>query len=98
MLGPVVVPPEGLDLGPVELEVRPRRIRWVAWVLAILLFAFFASGALLVYVGSAGFNFRPADQVAMVVLGADPRRVRAAVHPAAAARRARAGSRSARRC
>ena len=68
-LGPVVVPPEGLDLGPVELEVRPRRIRWVAWILAILMFAFFASGALLVYVGSAGFNFRPADQIAMVVLG-----------------------------
>ena len=67
---PVVVPPEGLELGPVELEVRPRRIRWVAWVLAVLLFAFFATGALLVYVQSAGFNFRPADQVAMVVLGA----------------------------
>lgn len=66
---PVVVPPEDLDLGPVELEVRPRRIRWVAWLLAILLFAFFATGALLVYVKSAGFNFRPADQVAMVVLG-----------------------------
>lgn len=67
---PVVVPPEGLELGPVELEVRPRRIRWVAWVIAVLLFAFFATGALLVYVESAGFNFRPADQVAMVVLGA----------------------------
>jgi hypothetical protein len=68
-LRPVVVPPEGLDLGPVELEMRPKRIRWVAWVLAVLLFAFFATGALLVYVKSAGFNFRPADQVAMVVLG-----------------------------
>ena len=68
-LRPVVVPPEALDLGPVELEVRPRRIRWIAWLLAVLLFAFFATGALLVYVRSAGFNFRPADQVAMVVLG-----------------------------
>jgi len=68
-LRPVVVPPEDLDLGPVELEVRPKRIRWVAWVVAVLLFAFFATGALLVYVKSAGFNFRPADQVAMVVLG-----------------------------
>ena len=38
-------------------------------MLAVLLFAFFATGALLVYVKSAGFNFRPADQVAMVVLG-----------------------------
>lgn len=66
---PVVVPPEDLDLGPVELELRPLRIRWVAWILAVVLFAFFAIGALLVYVQSAGFNFRPADQVAMVVLG-----------------------------
>ena len=65
----VVVPPEDLDLGPVELEVRPRRIRWVAWVIAVLLVAFFTTGAMLVYVRSAGFNFRPADQVAMVVLG-----------------------------
>jgi hypothetical protein len=68
-LRPVVVPPEDLELGPVELEVRPRRIRWVAWLVAVVLFAFFAVGALLVYVKSAGFNFRPADQVAMVVLG-----------------------------
>ena len=65
----VVVPPEDLDLGPVELEVRPRRIRWVAWLIAVLLVAFFTTGAMLVYVRSAGFNFRPADQVAMVVLG-----------------------------
>ena len=65
----VVVPPEDLDLGPVELEVRPRRIRWVAWVIAVLLVAFFTTGAMLVYVRSAGFNFRPADQAAMVVLG-----------------------------
>jgi len=57
-------------IGEVELEVRPVRIRWVAWILAIFLFCFFGAGALLVYVESAGFNFRPADQVAMVVLGA----------------------------
>ncbi|HEY2195271.1 MAG TPA: PH domain-containing protein [Actinomycetospora sp.] len=68
-LRPVVVPPEALDLGPVELEIRPRRIPWVAWIVAVLVFAFFATGAMLVYVRSAGFNFRPADQVAMVVLG-----------------------------
>jgi hypothetical protein len=67
--GPVL-PPEALDLGEVELEVRPRRIRWVASILAVFLFAFFAGGALLVYVGTSGFTFRPADQVAMVVLGA----------------------------
>ena len=67
--GPVVLPPEELDLGPVELELRPSRIRWVAWLLAVLLLAFFTAGAMLVYVRSAGFNFRPADQVAMIVLG-----------------------------
>ena len=68
MTGPVV-PPEALDIGEVELEVRPKRIRWVAWALAIFLFAFFGAGALLVFVESSGFVFRPADQVAMVVLG-----------------------------
>lgn len=57
-------------IGAVELEVRPVRIRWVAWVLAVFLFAFFGAGALLVFVESSGFNFRPADQIAMVVLGA----------------------------
>jgi hypothetical protein len=62
--------PERVDIGEVELEVRPVRIRWVAWILAVFLFAFFLSGALLVFVDSSGFNFRPADQVAMVVLGA----------------------------
>jgi hypothetical protein len=67
--GPVL-PPEALDIGEVELEVRPRRIRWVASILAVFIFAFFAAGALLVYVGTSGFTFRPADQVAMVVLGA----------------------------
>ena len=68
MTGPVV-PPEALDLGEVELEVRPVRIRWVAWVLAVFVFAFFGFGALLVFVEGSGFNFRPADQIAMVVLG-----------------------------
>lgn len=59
-----------VDIGEVELEVRPVRIRWVAWIVAVFVFAFFGAGALLVFVGSSGFNFRPADQIAMVVLGA----------------------------
>jgi hypothetical protein len=63
-------PKVSATVGEVELEVRPIRIRWVAWILAVFVFAFFCTGALLVYVESAGFNFRPADQVAMVVLGA----------------------------
>lgn len=57
------------SVGDVELEVRPVRIRWVAWALAVFLLGFFVTGALLVDVGYAGFTFRPADQVAMVVLG-----------------------------
>ncbi|GAA4792456.1 PH domain-containing protein [Actinomycetospora chlora] len=67
--GPVV-PPEALDIGEVELEVRPVRIRWVASIIAAFLFAFFGAGALLVFVAPSGFIFRAADQVAMVVLGA----------------------------
>lgn len=53
----------------VELEVRPVRTRWTAYVLAVVLFAFFATGAALVNVESSGFRFRVSDQVAMVVLG-----------------------------
>jgi len=66
----VTAPQDQVDIGEVELEVRPRRIRWTAWALAVFVFAFFLTGALLVFVESSGFNFRPADQVAMVVLGA----------------------------
>lgn len=53
----------------VELEVKPIRTRWTAYVLAAVLLLFFVSGALLVNVESSGFNFRFPDQVAMVVLG-----------------------------
>jgi hypothetical protein len=65
----VTAPQETVDLGEIELEIRPKRIRWVAWALAVFVFAFFGTGALLVSVESSGFNFRFADQVAMVVLG-----------------------------
>ncbi|GAA4729867.1 PH domain-containing protein [Actinomycetospora chibensis] len=65
----MTAPVEPVDIGEVELEVRPVRIRWVAWGVAVFLFAFFGVGALLVFVESSGFNFRPADQIAMVVLG-----------------------------
>lgn len=63
--------PQGtVDIGDVALEIRPVRIRWVAWGLAVLVFGLFVTGALLVFVESSGFNFRGADQIAMVVLGA----------------------------
>ena len=57
-------------IGAVELEVRPVRIRWVAWLVAVAVFAFFAVGAALARVGSSGFTFRTSDQISMVVLGA----------------------------
>lgn len=56
-------------VGQVELEIRPRRIRWVAWPLAIFLVVFFAVGAALVHVGTSGFRFQVSDQIAMVVIG-----------------------------
>jgi hypothetical protein len=65
----VTAPVEPVDIGEVELEVRPVRIRWVAWAMAVFLFAFFGVGALLVFFESSVFNFRPADQIPMVVLG-----------------------------
>lgn len=57
-------------VGAVELEVRPRRIRWVAWPIAFFLLALFVTGAVLVDVRSSGFHFEASDQVAMIVLGA----------------------------
>lgn len=56
-------------VGEVELEIRPRRIRWLAWPIAVFLVAFFAVGAALVHVGTSGFEFRASDQIAMVVIG-----------------------------
>jgi hypothetical protein len=53
----------------VELEVKPVRTRWTAYVLAFVLLAFFVTGAVLVSVGNSGFRFQFSDQVAMVVLG-----------------------------
>jgi hypothetical protein len=56
-------------IGDVELEIRPRRIRWVAWPVAVFLVVFFAAGAALVHVGTSGFQFRASDQIAMVIIG-----------------------------
>jgi hypothetical protein len=52
-----------------ELEIRPRRVRWVAWIAAIALFAVMVFVAVALRQVSTGVYFRTDDQVAMVVLG-----------------------------
>lgn len=55
---------------PVErLDVRPRRARWVAVVLAVLLVGAFSVVAALLRRSDTGVYFRVADQVAMVLVG-----------------------------
>lgn len=52
-----------------ELEVRPRKVRLVAFVAAVVLVVVFAVLAVLLRGDSTGVYFRLADQVAMVVFG-----------------------------
>lgn len=52
------------------MDVRPRRTRWVAVVLAIVLVAMFSVVAALLRRTDTGVYFQVADQVAMVLLGA----------------------------
>ncbi|HXV92100.1 MAG TPA: PH domain-containing protein [Pseudonocardia sp.] len=51
------------------MVVRPRKVRWAAWVCAVVTVAFFVVIALLLRNSPTGVFFRLADQVAMVVLG-----------------------------
>jgi hypothetical protein len=51
------------------LVIRPRRVRWVAWICAVALFAVMVTVALVLRSVSTGVYFRTADQVAMVLLG-----------------------------
>jgi hypothetical protein len=52
-----------------ELEVRPRRAVRTAWIVAVLLAAFFIAGGIWLRTGSTGVNFRLADQLAMMGIG-----------------------------
>jgi hypothetical protein len=52
-----------------RVDVRPRRIRHVAWVCAAGLIAVFTVVGLLLGDTPTGVIFRPSDQVAMVILG-----------------------------
>ncbi|HEX4355946.1 MAG TPA: PH domain-containing protein [Pseudonocardia sp.] len=56
-------------MSELELEIRPRRVRWVAWIAAIALFAVMVFVAVALRQVSTGVYFRTDDQVAMVVLG-----------------------------
>jgi uncharacterized membrane protein len=51
------------------LVIRPWRVRWVAWICAVALFAVMLTVALALRSVSTGVYFRTADQVAMVLLG-----------------------------
>jgi hypothetical protein len=54
---------------PDALDVRPRRVVWVAGTLAAVLVAVFVTVAVLLRKGDTGVNFQPADQVAMAMVG-----------------------------
>lgn len=56
------------DAGETVL-VRPRTVRWVSWVCAVVVVGFFAVVAALLPRSATGVYFRFADQVALVVLG-----------------------------
>ncbi|WP_051341251.1 PH domain-containing protein [Pseudonocardia spinosispora] len=54
---------------PGRIEIRPLRVRWVAWISAIVLVAAMTTVAVLLRTESTGVYFRTADQVAIVLLG-----------------------------
>lgn len=53
-----------------RLVIRPRKVRWVAWIGAVAVFAVMVVVAALLRSEPTGVYFRLADQVAMVILGA----------------------------
>jgi hypothetical protein len=54
---------------PERLVIRPLRVRWAAWIGAIVLVGVMTSVAVLLRTVSTGVYFRTADQVSMVLLG-----------------------------
>jgi hypothetical protein len=55
---------------PPRLVVRPRTLRWTAWVTATLFLAVLTVAGVLLRIAPTGVYFRVADQVALIVLGA----------------------------
>lgn len=59
----------GAPPAPSAVDVRPRRARWIAVVLAVILVTVFSIVASLLRETDTGVYFRTSDQVAMVLLG-----------------------------
>ncbi len=56
--------------GPDAVTLRPRVIRWTAWLSALGVMVFFLIAAYYMPAEDTGVIFQPADQVAMTVIGA----------------------------
>jgi hypothetical protein len=56
--------------GPDAVTLRPRAIRWTAWLSAAGVMVFFLIAAYFMPAEDTGVIFQPADQVAMMVIGA----------------------------
>lgn len=52
-----------------ELEVRPRRVVWIAGSIAVVLVVFFTVGAIMMRRSWTGVTFNAWDQIAVVVIG-----------------------------
>ena len=51
------------------VTVRPRKVRWVCWISAVVIMGFFVVVAVLMPRSATGVYFRFADQIAVVVIG-----------------------------
>jgi hypothetical protein len=51
------------------LVIRPVRVRWVAWIAALILVGVMTGVAIVLRQSTTGVYFRTADQVALVLLG-----------------------------
>ena len=69
---PAGTPPEASPTGPGPdaVTLRPRALLITAWVCAVGIMVFFAIVAYLMPAEDTGVIFRPADQAAMMVIGA----------------------------
>lgn len=52
-----------------DLQVRPKRIQYVAWGAAVVILAVHIAVGALLKIGATGVIFQTADQIAMAVLG-----------------------------
>jgi len=57
------------DAATGRLDVRPRRVTWVAVVLAVVLVAVFVAVGVLLRRSETGVSFQLADQIAMAMIG-----------------------------